>query len=187
MNLLPYVDKNWTLFLDRDGVINVERDQDYVKNINEFVFAHKAPWAIAQLNRLFGVTVIVTNQRGISRGLMTEQDLILVHEHMQRELELEQAHIDKIYFAPDLHNDAPNRKPNGGMALQAKNDFPSIEFSKSIMVGNTLSDMEFGHRLGMYCVFIQSTKHLEDNHPFVHARYDSLYQFAEDLVRQIDK
>lgn len=184
MTLLPTIDKSWTLFLDRDGVINNELDQDYVKNINEFEFATHAPEAIAILNRFFGVTVVVTNQRGIGRELMTEEDLNQIHDYMQIKLKKAGAFIDKIYFAPDLHNDALNRKPNSGMAFQAKQDFPWIDFSKSIMVGNTLSDMEFGHRLGMYCVYIQSTKPLDEAHAYINTFYNSLYDFAQDVIFQ---
>jgi histidinol phosphatase-like enzyme len=69
------------------------------------------------------------------------------------------AAIKKIYFCPDLaHNNPVNRKPNTGMAIQAQADFPAINFSKSVMVGDSHSDMEFGHRLGMFNVFISSTK-----------------------------
>ena len=67
--------------------------------------------------------------------------------------------IDEIYYAPDLESDAHHRKPNTGMGLQAKQDFPSIDFSKSVMVGNNFSDMDFGKRLGMKTVFVETTKH----------------------------
>jgi HAD superfamily hydrolase (TIGR01662 family) len=66
--------------------------------------------------------------------------------------------IDAIYFCPDLDENSPYRKPNPGMGLKAKADFPDIDFKKSIMVGNTLSDMEFGRNIGAITVFLPTTK-----------------------------
>ena len=61
------IDKTWTLFLDRDGVINVKRDNDYVKNWEEFVFINGSIKAISRLTKVFGRIIIVTNQRGVGK------------------------------------------------------------------------------------------------------------------------
>jgi D-sedoheptulose 7-phosphate isomerase len=151
--------KNWTLFLDRDGVINHKLDNDYVKNPKEFRFLRGVPAAIAQFSQIFGRIIVVTNQQGVGKGLMTEQDLDAIHQKMLRGVQKAGGRIDKIYHAPTLkaHN-SELRKPNTGMALQAQRDFPEIDFQKSIMVGDSLSDMEFGHRLGMKTVFLSKNK-----------------------------
>ena len=173
------IDKSWTLFLDRDGVINQDKEGDYIRHAGEFFFLAGAEEAIQFLNGLFGTTVVVTNQKGIGKGLMTEHDLKGIHDLMQSSLEKIGARIDKIYFAPDLDNNSVNRKPNPGMAFQAKADFPHIDFSKSIMVGNKLSDMEFGRNAGMATVFLATTNpETAFPHPFVDERYDSLAGFA---------
>ena len=177
------INKSWTLFLDRDGVINKDKIGSYIFNRHEFVFMPGAEQAIKTFSDVFGVIVIVTNQRGIGKGLMTVADLEDIHVYMREGLSTLGGRIDKVYFAPELHNDGPNRKPFTGMALQAKADFPQIDFAKSVMVGNKLSDMEFGRNIGAKTIFIPST---DPQTPFPHAmiddRLDSLFEFSKLLV-----
>lgn len=148
------IDKNWTLFLDRDGVINEKIDNDYVKNWSEFTFIDGALEAISILSDFFGIIVIVTNQRGVGRKIMTELDLLSIHKSMIDEIVSNSGRIDKIYYCKDVLNSSEHRKPNTGMAWQAKIDFPLIDFNKSVMVGDSFSDMYFGRKLGMTCCLI---------------------------------
>jgi histidinol-phosphate phosphatase family protein len=173
------IDNTWTLFLDRDGVINVERKGEYVSKPSEFIFLEGVQQAIKRLSSIFGIIVIASNQRGIAKELMTVEDLRDVHALMMEEIARNSGRIDKIYFCADMNDDSPNRKPNPGMALQAKNDFPQIDFSKSIMVGNKLSDMQFGRNAGMFTVFIASTNpDTAFPHPLIDARFVSILDFA---------
>lgn len=158
MTHLPIIDKSWTLFLDRDGVINVEKHEDYIRNWEEFAFYEGVKEALRTFNHLFGHIFIVTNQRGIGRGLMTSQDLESIHNSMLAEIVLGQGRIDQVYYSPDLDNNSPTRKPNPGMGLQAKRDFPGVNFSKSIMIGNTMSDMAFGKNIGAITIFLPTTR-----------------------------
>lgn len=149
------IDPSWTLFLDRDGTINRRLIGDYVKNINEFEFLPNALEGIFELTPLFDTIVIVTNQQCIDKDIITHEELKEVHDYMMEGITAAQGRIDQIYYCPHLAVMEPLcRKPNPGMALQAKEEFPSIEFEKSIMVGDTLSDMQFGKRLGMTTVLI---------------------------------
>lgn len=149
------IDPSWTLFLDRDGTINRRLIGDYVKNINEFEFLPNALEGIFQLTPLFDTIVIVTNQQCIGKEIITHEELKVVHDHMMEGIEAAHGRIDQIYYCPDLAVYEPAcRKPNPGMALQAQKDYPNIDFKKSIMVGDTLSDMQFGKRLGMTTVLI---------------------------------
>ena len=117
-------DKSWTVFLDRDGVINTERRADYVKTIDEFIFEEGALEALKKLNDIFGVIVIITNQRGVGSGIMSVEDLNSVHNHMLESITSNGGRIDKIYYSPYLAaENHPTRKPGIGMALQAKKDF----------------------------------------------------------------
>lgn len=151
------IDKSWSLFLDRDGVINVRPINDYVKKIEEFKFLPGAPEAISKFSHIFNRIFIVTNQRGIARNLMTEKDLLDIHSHMLGQIKEYGGHIDKIYFCPHNRDEGcACRKPSAGMALKAVADFPEVDLSKSIMVGDTLSDMEFGKNAGMYNILISS-------------------------------
>lgn len=176
---LSEIDASWTLFLDRDGVLNHEKKEDYIRNWDEFNFYAGVPQAIAMLNGLFSRIVIVTNQKGIGKGLMTAEDLQSIHNPMLQAIEKEGGKIDHIYYCPDLADDSPNRKPQPGMAFQAKADFPEIDLSKSIMVGNRMSDMKFGRNAGMHTVFLATT-HPDTPFPdsFIDLRFNHLVDFA---------
>lgn len=179
---LPQIDKTWTLFLDRDGVINEEIHKSYVLDWSMFRFAHGVPEAIATFTKLFGRIIVVTNQRCIGKGLLTTAGLDLIHHNMQEGINAAGGRIDKIYHCPDLEADSACRKPQPGMGLQAQSYFPEIDFARSIMVGNTLSDMQFGKNLGMYTVFIPSTlPDLPFPHPLQDARYPGLLAFARAI------
>lgn len=143
-----------TLFLDRDGVINRLLPNDYVKIWEEFEFLPGVLVALELLNRRFKNIFIVTNQRGVGKGLMSEEKLLFIHRQMIAEIEKYGGHINKVYYCTDINNNSPNRKPNIGMALQAKTDFPEIDFFRSVMVGDSVSDMEFGFNVGMKTVTI---------------------------------
>jgi histidinol-phosphate phosphatase family protein len=104
---------------------------------------------------------VVTNQQGIGRGLMTEAQLSEVHRKMLSEIESAGGRIDAIYFSPDLKNTRSfTRKPAVGMGLAARRDFPEINLQRSIMVGDSKSDLLFGKRLGMITVLIYNTKQI---------------------------
>ncbi len=180
---LDKIDKSWTLFLDRDGVINQEKRNEYVLNRSQFIFYEGAVEAIKKLSDLFGLIILVTNQRGVIKQLMTLDDLHDVHDYMQQKLIGAEARIDKIYYCTDWDDTSPNRKPNPGMALQAAKDFPQIDFSKSIMAGNKLSDMKFGRNAGMHTVYIASTDPDPENaENLIDLQFDSLAAFAENIL-----
>lgn len=179
---LKTIDKTWTIFLDRDGVINREKKDDYIYHPAEFEFYAGAIEAMALFSRIFNKVIIVTNQRGVEKGLMTLENLKDVHDHMRYTLSLSGATIDKIYYCTSLDNNHPNRKPQPGMALRAKNDFPDIDFSKSVMVGNNLSDMEFGRNAGMYTVFLRTTSpDINLPHPNIDLAFNDLLNFSQAL------
>lgn len=179
---LAAINPNWTLFLDRDGVINVEKKEDYIRNWDEFQFYGESLLALPILAQKFNRIVITTNQKGIGKGLMTHEDLSQIHSAMLNAIQKAGGRIDHIYYCADLDNDSPNRKPQPGMAFQAKAQFPQIQFNESIMVGNRTSDMQFGRNAGMHTVFLATT-HPET--PFPHEsidyRFDNLLAFANAL------
>ena len=151
------VDNSWTLFLDRDGVINTRLENDYVKSPQEFQFIHGSDDAIVSLSRIFGWIFVVTNQQGIGKGLMTESNLNEIHRLMEQKIEIKGGSITKVYYAPGISS--PNnymRKPKPGMALLAQRQHKGVDFGKSIMVGDTDSDIIFGVKLGMKTVRIIS-------------------------------
>src|SRR5690348_4310024 len=114
------IDKRWTLFLDRDGVINIEKENDYIYYWDEFVFYDDVLPVVKKFNELFNHIIIVTNQRGVSKGLMTEADLRQIHENMTAAIQAAGGRIDRIYYCTDLENASPRRKPNPTMGLEAQ-------------------------------------------------------------------
>lgn len=170
------------LFLDRDGVINVERKNDYAKNISEFVFETNVCKAISILARKFDKIFIVTNQRGVGRGVMTEKDLSSVHTYMLDEIRKEDGDITQIYTCFDINADSINRKPNIGMGFKALEEYPDVDFSASVLVGNSQSDIDFGNKLGMYTVLVGEKYEPEDKiHKNICSYFPNLYQFALSL------
>jgi len=179
---LKSINKSWTLFLDRDGVINHEKELDYILNYKEFVFYDGTTEALKIFAEIFSTIIVVTNQRGIGRGLMSEEDLLDIHTNMLRDIKNTGGRIDKIYYNTSLDNDDPMRKPQPGMALQAKKNFPQINFLQSIMVGNNVSDMLFGRNAGMFTVFLKTTSpDLELPHDAIDLSFDRLIDFAKAL------
>lgn len=177
-----HIDSEWTLFLDRDGVINEEKKEDYIRNWAEFKFYTESLLAMPLLAEKFSRIIITTNQKGIGKGLMSDADLSNIHAQMTAEIVAVGGRIDAIYYCPDLDNQSPNRKPQPGMAFQAKEQYPMIDLKKSIMVGNRMSDMEFGRNAGMLTVYLATT-HPEAPFPDtkIDDRFDHLFQFAKVL------
>lgn len=178
MNWKNLINEDWTLFLDRDGVINIRIIDGYVIQTDEFEFMPHVLDAFKIFKEKFKRIIIVTNQQGVGKGIMTCEDVDSVHDYMIKEIENHGGKIDKVYFCPQLKSVADNyRKPSPKMAYFAKDDFPEIDFSKSIMIGDMNSDIEFGKNAGMRTVFIgdnELTLNPDD-------RFDSLYDFAKSI------
>ena len=166
---------NWTLFLDCDGVINHEppAEQIYVNNWNQFQFYPGSLEALKIMAGLFETIVIATNQRGVFVGLTPPEELQRIHTNMLAAITKAGGRIDHIYAATDGNRDSPYRKPGIGMALHAKQDFPTIDFNRSIMIGNNITDMEFGRALGMKTILMTTTQPISNVDP---ALYD--FHFA---------
>ena len=152
------IDSTYTLFLDRDGVINKKIDGGYILSLDEFEFLPGVLETMPKLAKLFPRIVVVTNQQCVGKGLLSVDDLNEIHLHMMNIIELNGGRIDAVYYAPDLKSDENKlRKPSNGMAFLAKDDFPVIDFTKSIMVGDHLTDMEFGKSIGMTTFYISNS------------------------------
>ena len=179
MQDLQNLKNEWSLFLDRDGVINERIMDGYIQTPSEFVFLPGSLEAFQRFSSIFKYIFIVTNQQGIGKGKMSVEELEKIHHYMLNQIQLAGGRIDGIYFCPDLASKKPNcRKPGISMALRAKNEFPDVDFSKSFMVGDTKTDMEFGKNAGMQCIFIQTHKKITTNE---FQSFTSLYQFAHAL------
>lgn len=172
-----------TLFLDRDGVLNTRLPGEYVRHIGQFQLEPNVLKALAMLRKHFERMVVVTNQAGVGKGLMTLDDLDALHAVLLAEVRVAGGHIDAFYACTHDKSTACNcRKPATGMAYQALSDFPDIDFSQSWMVGDSVSDIQFGQALGMRTVLIEGK--VEDAEAIENLaapsdfRFSSLYDFA---------
>jgi len=147
---------DFLVFLDRDGVINRKLPGDrFVCDWSEFEFLPGTQEAIRTLNQSSVKVILVTNQRGVSLGLYTEVDLQRLHAKMTSALNSCGARFDAIYYCPHSKNNCVCRKPGVGLFEQAFRDFPRARSSASVIVGDSLSDMEAAQTLGCRKVLIQ--------------------------------
>jgi histidinol-phosphate phosphatase family protein len=169
---------DWSLFLDRDGVLNEKVENGYVTQLAEFRILPGVPSAMHLLSKIFKRIIVVTNQRGVSRGLYTESTLEEIHEYLVDKISSEGGRIDKIFFCPhDYEENCDCRKPNPGMAIRARDVFPEIDFNKSFMIGDSISDIQMGERLGMVTVLLSVNKPSVESDFY----FKDLLQFARFL------
>lgn len=181
-NLKQILSGDWTLFLDRDGVINKRIIDDYVISTDQFEFIPGVKEALKTFAKYFKHIVIVTNQQGIGKGLMNETDLKEIHDMMVAQIEESGGKIDKVYHCPFLREENHiDRKPNVGMALKARKDFPEVNFKRSLMVGDSESDMEFGANLGMTNVYISEEMELPKKNVKIDFLFPNLYTLSKEL------
>ncbi len=178
---LKNIDKNWTLFLDRDGVINNRPIGDYVKTWEAFEFLPGVLKALAIFNKIFKRIIVVTNQQGIGKGLMTVDDLEAVHSKMITEIQNSGGRIDAVYYCPELAEKPLScRKPSTFMAQKAFAEFPDIDFEKSLMLGDMRTDLQFGRNAGMKTIYINTNQKSIDTDLY-DERFSSLIEFAKLL------
>lgn len=179
---LTMLDKHWTLFIDRDGVINKEKKKEYVLNWSEFIFYEGVPEAMARLSKKFGHIIIITNQRGVGKGLMSLADLEEIHQRMIEKIVLAGGRVDGIYFCTSLDDTNECRKPNPGMAFRAFEEHSDIDPARTIMIGNKPSDMRFARNAGILSVFLATTNpEIAFPHPDIDWKFASLTELADRL------
>jgi len=139
----------WTVFLDRDGVLNRKRAEgDYVKTWAEFDWLPGALEAIARLHRAGARVVIATNQQGVAKGLIRAADLEEIHARLRADVERAGGRIGGVYVCPHLAGSCDCRKPAPGLFHQARRDMPQIDFGRSVVVGDSPRDIEAGRAIG---------------------------------------
>ena len=145
------------VFLDRDGVLNRQpANGRFVTCCEELELLPGVEDAVAALNRSRRKVIVVTNQRGIALGLYSPHALERIHARLRELLAARGAHLDGIYVCPHDEGQCNCRKPLTGLFEQAFRGFPAACADNSVMVGDSLSDIEAGIRLGMRTVFIAS-------------------------------
>jgi D-glycero-D-manno-heptose 1,7-bisphosphate phosphatase len=142
--------------------------------------------AIVALKQAGKRVIVVTNQRGVALGRYTAEDVRTIHERLQQLLAGHGAQVDAFYFCPHDKKQCQCRKPLPGMFEQARAEFPQITAESSVMVGDSLSDIEFGQGVGMRTIFIQGdTEHRKPGWERGAELADLVAADLPDAVRQI--
>ncbi|MDE7149594.1 MAG: HAD-IIIA family hydrolase [Bacteroidales bacterium] len=171
------------LFLDRDGVLNRCVDTGYIRNREDFAFLPGVLSALREAAVLFRHIFVVTNQPAVGKGLMTDAELESLHTWMCDEIARHGGRIDRVYSCPDPKEAGGfYRKPAVGMGLRAQKEFPAVVFADSFMVGDTRTDMAFGHRLGMHTVLIGDSPTALAPPCLVERRHDGLAAFINSIA-----
>jgi len=182
------VGKRWCLFLDRDGVINTRIFGGYVRGWTQFEFVPGAVGALCTLAHWAPHIVVVTNQQGIGKGLMTPADLADIHDRMRRAVADAGGRIDAVETCPHLVSDQCDcRKPNTGMPERYLAAHPEINASLSMMVGDTDLDIEMGRRLALVTGGCTTVRIDARDDPGANATYASLSDFAAAVGMLLDK
>ena len=141
-----------TLLIDRDGTINVRIPGDYVRTWQQFKFINGILEEFPKWAAKFKRIIVVTNQRGVGRGLMSDEALAQIHSNMIQAVVEAGGRIDAILACTATEDDDPRRKPNPGMYHEAKQLFPDME--RAIMLGDSQTDAAFAQNAGIDCILL---------------------------------
>ena len=137
------------VLLDRDGTLNVRVDGGYVTRPDELVMLPGAAAAVARLSAAGCLTVLVTNQRGVARGIMTRDDVAAVHARLGEELAVAGGRLDAVATCPHGEGECDCRKPRDGLFREALARAPWADPARCVMIGDMPSDLDPAAGLGM--------------------------------------
>lgn len=180
--------KDWTLILDRDGVINELLPGKYVSRWNEFVFKKGVLEGLAILKKYFKFIFIVTNQQGIGKKLMDESELAQIHHHMMEDIVEGGGRIDAIRYCPHLATDnCLCRKPNDGMIRDLYLNFEGMQQTEMILLGDSPSDFQLAGRIGAQCYGMRHEFNEKDDwNAFNLIEVNNFSEFVECLISQFN-
>ncbi len=179
-------DKYECIFLDRDGTINI--DPGYISSVKDLKFYDYTFQALELLSSLTRSFIIITNQSGVSRGLIKKKELVKINYHIHRQFSENKLNLLKIYNCTDLPgNSSKFRKPDVGMFLQASRE-NNIDLKKCIMIGDSYSDIVPAKKLGMSSMLVLTGNGKADLNKFdksINPDYvaDNLYSCFKELIK----
>ena len=168
------------VFFDRDGIVNRSPGPGYVERWEDFHLLPEFVEALRLVTARGYEAVIVTNQRGVGRGVMRAEELVRIHDHLLAALRLEGLGVRDIYVCTAVDDADPRRKPNPGMLLEAARDH-QLDLSRSWMIGDSEKDIEAGLRAGCRTVRVSPP----DRPTGAHDRVDDMAQLVEFLARNL--
>lgn len=149
------------IFLDRDGVINKRPPRgEYVRNWQEFEFLPGAVEALKLISQKGYRIYLITNQAGVGRGMMSEQDLKIIHQKLKGELEKNGVRISGIYYCPhEMNENCQCRKPKPGLLLRAAEE-RNLDLKDAIFIGDDERDCQMGKAVGCKTILVTPEKNL---------------------------
>lgn len=180
---------NRAVFLDRDGVIN-EEPPHYAHRLDQLKMIARSATAVQLLNA--NEFIVISNQAGIAHGYFREEDTIKFNRAIKEALAKENAYFNAIYYCPHhpagevelYRTDCECRKPRLGMLMKAQREF-NIDFRQSFIVGDRLSDIEAGKRVGCKTIIVRTGYGLEElsnNHVECEYIANDLYDAVESIL-----
>ena len=174
------------IFLDRDGTINF--DPGYISSVNDLKFYDYTFKALKLLKPLTKSFIIITNQSGVSRGIIKHEKLIEINSFIHSKFLKNKLNLLGIYYCTDLPGSSSTfRKPEAGMFLQASSEH-NIDLTQCIMIGDSYIDIVPANELGMSSLFVLSGNGKKDLHKFDHLCKpdqisENLFLGAKDLIK----
>ena len=182
MSKKPYIYD--AIFIDRDGTLN--SDPGYISSLKDFQLYSFTLDALEKLSTLSSHLCIITNQSGISRGLIEKDELDKIHSYLIGKIEQENMAISGLYVCTDLpRTGSKRRKPQPGMFFEAEKDL-SIKLNQCLMIGDSVSDMEAGHGLNMDTMLVLTGRGQETlekiSDKYISFTVKNLYEGARTLL-----
>jgi len=173
------------IILDRDGVINKKAPKaKYIKSWDQWEWLPGAKDAIKLLTENNYSIILITNQAGIARGMMSEKDLDLIHNSMNKEINIIGGKITKIYYCPHGWNEGCEcRKPNPGMLFNAQRDY-NFDLTETFFIGDDIRDEEAGIKAGCKTILVNDNKSLLDIVKELFVKKDVFYNEYFDLINK---
>lgn len=156
-----FIQSKKTIFLDRDGVISKRPPRgEYIKSWNDFEFLPGAVEALKILSQEGYRIFFISNQAGIGRGIMKEEDLNLIYSKLKEELQNNGIEIAGFYYCPhEMNEDCDCRKPKPGLLLKAAKDY-NINLRKSVFIGDEERDLLAGNAAGCKTILVTFERNL---------------------------
>lgn len=167
-----------SIFLDRDGVINKEKN--YLFKIEDFEFIDGVFDSCEYLQNLGFKLIIITNQSGISRGLYSENDFLILNDWMVNKFRKKSIEILDVFYCPHSPYDNCNcRKPKPGMLIEAKNKY-NIDMEKSWLIGDKENDIKAANNAGIKnTILVRSGHRIDESNSKAKYLMNSIYESKE--------
>lgn len=168
-----------TLFLDRDGVINVLIPDNYVKNPDEFEFTEGFLNHIGKICSFFDYVFVVTNQQCIGKNIVSLETLIHIHYKMTQSIRNSGGCITNIFYCPHLVKDDCNcRKPQAGMLDSIRKEYPEVNFNNSLFIGDSDTDKQAAYSRNIDFIQFNSIKSLSTTEMLLqYSDWESVYKY----------